>query len=623
MSWPGFFAGSMAWLFFLLVPLILFYFLKLRRPKKEISSLVLWRRVLQDHRVNSPFQRFRRNLLLWLQLLLLVLLILAAMQPFFQGDADTALRLPILLDCSASMAALDSARGRSRLEAMKERAGEHIEALRPGQKICLIAFSNTATRLTGFTDDRRALLEALDQVRVRDVESDPVDALRMAEALARTEPFEEVRLITDGNLPALIQFEMPFTLVYEQVPPAGPNLGITALNARRPGEEGWRVFLEIEATEGYAGSALVELEHEGKVIGRESVSMKRSRTREVEFAVHGNRAARLEVRLIPDTFDALVSDNTAFLTLTPQRPLHVFLAPGNRRVRDALPDPPAIQLWRKRENGAGELDLVITDRVKDAALPARTAFAMGWIPEDLKSLILTGPGEIEVVDWDRASGLLRHVNFMDVIIAEQIRYAPDVTEADLENRGYRVLVHGHLGPLMLEKCEEGKTTFHLLFHLDRSTFLYRLGFPILFQNLMRRAGQEAGLGETTGVSTGVLPGVRLEADGVYEITGPDGSVRKERSDPSGLVSGVPAVKVGEYTFRRGGEVRGRVGAALLSAAETRLEHRKEIRFKENLSVTAGAVTMATDRPFWYVLALLAFGVLLVEWWVYQRRPGGI
>ena len=67
MSLPGFSALINAWWFLLLVPLIIFYFLKLQRPRIEIPSLALWRQVINDQRVNSPFQKFKRNLLLLLQ----------------------------------------------------------------------------------------------------------------------------------------------------------------------------------------------------------------------------------------------------------------------------------------------------------------------------------------------------------------------------------------------------------------------------------------------------------------------------------------------------------------------------------------------------------------------------
>ena len=120
MSWFGFYAPSMAWLAFLIVPLVLFYFLKLKRPRLTITSLVLWQQVINDSRVNSPFQRFKRNLLLLLQLILLILLIAAAMQPFWRGRVSRIQRLPILIDCSASMAALDKPGGISRLQAAKQ-----------------------------------------------------------------------------------------------------------------------------------------------------------------------------------------------------------------------------------------------------------------------------------------------------------------------------------------------------------------------------------------------------------------------------------------------------------------------------------------------------------------------
>ncbi len=89
MSWPGFFSLSSAWLATLFVPLVIFYFLKLKRPRQRVSSLLLWYQVVNDQRVNSPFQKFKRNLLLLLQILLLACLVLAAMQPYLRS-ASTA-----------------------------------------------------------------------------------------------------------------------------------------------------------------------------------------------------------------------------------------------------------------------------------------------------------------------------------------------------------------------------------------------------------------------------------------------------------------------------------------------------------------------------------------------------
>ena len=54
--------------------------------------------MLDDQRVNSPFQRFRRHLLLWLQLLILLLLCLAALQPVLSGFGSSDRRLVVMVE---------------------------------------------------------------------------------------------------------------------------------------------------------------------------------------------------------------------------------------------------------------------------------------------------------------------------------------------------------------------------------------------------------------------------------------------------------------------------------------------------------------------------------------------
>ena len=67
------------WALLLTVPpaIVALYFLKLRRESLEVPSTFLWQRAVEDLHVNSLWQQLRQNLLLFLQLLLLALLILA------------------------------------------------------------------------------------------------------------------------------------------------------------------------------------------------------------------------------------------------------------------------------------------------------------------------------------------------------------------------------------------------------------------------------------------------------------------------------------------------------------------------------------------------------------------
>ena len=69
----SFLAPLMLFFAFTIPVVIVLYLLKLKREIRVVSSTVLWQRFLLDSRANAPFQKLRRNLLLLLQLLILIL----------------------------------------------------------------------------------------------------------------------------------------------------------------------------------------------------------------------------------------------------------------------------------------------------------------------------------------------------------------------------------------------------------------------------------------------------------------------------------------------------------------------------------------------------------------------
>src|SRR5437588_2395815 len=85
------------------VGIILLSFLNLRRRPVQVPSTLLWRRSLEDLHVNSLFQRLRRNLLLFLQLLAVVLAMLALAGPRIMGTTGQGQRYILAIDNSASM----------------------------------------------------------------------------------------------------------------------------------------------------------------------------------------------------------------------------------------------------------------------------------------------------------------------------------------------------------------------------------------------------------------------------------------------------------------------------------------------------------------------------------------
>lgn len=626
MSWWPFVANQWAWLFLLLVPLIIFYFLKLKRPRLEIPSLALWRSVLNDQRVNSPFQRFKRNILLLLQILLLMFVVLAAMQPFFPTGAERARYLPILIDTSASMAAVDSD-GKSRLDEVKVEVRKLIENMLSDQRFCLISVSSTARQLTDFSENKRVLNDALDRIEVSQVASKLEDGLRLTQALARTVPIETAVLYTDGNVPPEVDFELPFQLNYQQIAPAGKNIGITALNARRS-DTRWDVFVRVEGTKPAPGteetsiSATVTLLQNGKELANELISLTAGQSQRIVFPVESTSAGVLEVQLEPQGFDALASDNVAYLDLPVGRPLAVFCPPELETFRRALKGNQDVLLYPsdEGESKAASYDLVITDRKTDSDLEAATFVFVGIVPDDLSKLVHTEEKIAQVIDWQRSAPLLQHVLLTDVQIADRPVSAEGVRDRDYEEVGYEILAQGRTGPLVLRKEAASRTAYYLLFHTDRSTLPYRVGFPILVSNAVNIAMQQAGLSEIRGQQTGVLPARSLKPNQVYQVQAPDGSVADARTSTDGTLAGVALPMIGRYTIREGSTEVASIGVSLLTVTETSLASVPQLQFRE-MSVGASAALLKSDQPLWVWFAAIGFVLLLVEWWYFQRKPG--
>lgn len=621
MSWPGFSFPFGAWFFLSLIPLVILYFLKLKRPRVEVPSLALWQSVVNDQRVNSPFQKFRRNLLLLLQLILLCLIVLALMQPFLSAGPETAEHVPVLIDCSASMSSRTADSDQTRLDLAKEQARAMIENLRGQGKIALFEFSTTGKRLTEFTDDQQMLLKALDQIQPTHRPSQLDEVLRMADAFTRTSPVDRVVVITDGNLREQVDFELPFRLDVQRVDTGGDNLGITEMNARRSGRDRWDVFVRVAGSTTEPSYGELTLTKNGLPIGRETISATSENSERVVFSVDGTDAALLQATLAPTGFDALSVDNSVWLTLPKTRPLRIRTSPELYSWQHAFTVQGDVDLDSAASPSLPEYDLIISDSTDLQDIDAPIIVYVGLVPEELKDLISvddSGSEPVEIVEWVNTAPLLQHVRLRDVQIAQQPRLAEGANTKNLEERGFEVLIHGGAGPLMLQRRLGLETEFWFLFHTDRSTLPYRVAFPILVSNVLEAAMQRASLSEVAAAPTGVLPPLNLQADREYTITGPGGHRRTASSNANGTLLGITADEVGRYDVTDGDELVTSIGTGLLSPLETSLRSVDELQFSELKVTTEETEMIEADLHLWWSLALLAFVFLLIEWWYFQR-----
>src|SRR4051812_6373268 len=116
--WAFFWAG-------LAIPIVIFYILKIRMRRVQVSTVMFWEQIFEEKRPRSIWQQLRHLLSLLLQLAFLMLLVLALVDPFFKWEIRNARRIVLVVDNSASMRAADVLP--SRLAVAKDKAAEIID----------------------------------------------------------------------------------------------------------------------------------------------------------------------------------------------------------------------------------------------------------------------------------------------------------------------------------------------------------------------------------------------------------------------------------------------------------------------------------------------------------------
>jgi hypothetical protein len=425
-----FFRNTLApwqWALLGLIPpaIIALYFLKLRRQPLEVPSTYLWKRTIEDLHVNSLWQRLRHNILLFLQLLLIALTMLALLRPGWQGTRLEGDRFIFLVDNSASMSATDAEGAKNRLEQAKTLVGGLIDQMDSGMTAMIISFADTPQVVQEFTDNRRLLRERLATIQPTVRGTDLHGALDLADGLANPsritteeggaeidvvapEPatlyifsdgrFEDVKGFALGNLggPNGLPVYVPIGSLGAQ------NLAITAFATRRSDAkpEERQAFVQVANLTDAAQSTVVELELNGSFLDAKQVEVPAGESGGVVFPLAdatGKLTARLKYELTtPTKRDVLDQDDTAYAPLNDSKLGRVLLVtPGNTPVRISLATPRAGRLVtnveikspdeltsdvHKREAEAGAYDLIVYDQCAPSKMPRANTIFVGRLP---------------------------------------------------------------------------------------------------------------------------------------------------------------------------------------------------------------------------------------------------
>lgn len=643
-------------------PLLALYFLRLRRNRRAIPSTLLWKRETEDLRANAPFQRLRASLLLFLQLLVLVLLAIALMQPQLDAGERRGGKTIFLIDNSGSMNATDVDEGETRLGLAKILAMDRVEELHGGGlfggmpgEVMVIAFNSDPEVRTPFTGSRTQALAAIRGIEPTDAVSRIGPALELARAYATVVDPENtdrsladpavLELFSDGRISDLGEnvLQRTETVEYTVIGTVdAENASIVALAADRPYDDAGKV--QIFAAFQNAGPSpvrsSVQLSVNGTVrlITPTPLEIPAARVEVDGTWVPGRRQmaftpfeqprdAVIEVELLHD--DALPSDDVAALVVPPTRQLAVALVGRHSfEMLEMLKSLPLQSLEllsaaefeaRREANSLDGFDVVVLLDADVSVLPPGRYLSFGPTPpiDDLQEFGDPAIGVIVSRTMDDHP-VLRYVN-LDGLFVHALRKLVASGVA-------RPIVESVEGPMVLEVDDGVVQMLHVAFDPLDSNWPIERSWANFVANAMEYLGSLGDALAHAGTAPGATLTGRIPRSAEQLVLHlPDGSSQEVSAVGTGAFAWGPARRVGlhelTWTDAEGQEGRRVFAVNQFDSEEGRIGAAETIAFSVD-EVTGGSSDRTrrwTDLWPWLIGAALV--LLLVEWWLWQRRAG--
>jgi hypothetical protein len=526
------FATPLALLGLLFVPAVVaMYLLKLRRDEAVVPSTLLWTRLVADVEANAPWQRLRRSLLFFLQLLLVIALALLAARPFLERPAGLARDIVLVMDTSASMAATDVVP--DRLTAAKQVAIEALKDLPTGGKVSLIAADRTARIVVNESGDLARVRQAIESIPVTQTRGDLGDALELASKLAARSGDAQVLVATDAALASKPTAHVSAPIKVLSVGRERKNQAIVALAVRTsPSAVTRSVFVSVANLDLDAANRRLELWADDRLLEVRDVKLDPQARSDVIVDDLPREVATIEVRLVgPDPAvtvapDQLAVDDRAWAVIPPDRKrLVLIVGEGDPYLETALSFLPDVELYgvtpaeygpaSERQDGR-PWDLTIFEGYLPATLPKTPVLAIapprsGPLGDVSGTLRNPGIGTLEPNE-----PVLRYVDLSTTHIAEAVKLTAPTWA--------RSIVPGPRGaPLLYAGVREGINSAVMAFEPRQSDLPLQVAFPILMANLTGEL-----MGSSTAPTEAVEPGTPVElhipvgAVGLT-VTAPDGT----------------------------------------------------------------------------------------------------
>ncbi len=455
------FALPLGFLALLAVPVIvLMYLLKQKYEEKEIPSLYLWKKAFPETKSAQPWQKLRKNLLMFLQIAAAVLLAVSLAGPYIMGKMQVT-DYVLALDCSMSMQAEDV--GKSRFAAAKEAARDIVENAPAGSSFSLVPVTDKPYVALSASTDTQTVLRRLDALQPTAGGAD----WQTAKTLLQTEKNVlggEILLFTDdyGQLDGLSALETVLN-------GGGENAALTLLSSREQ-EDGLLALTRVENYGKESCERTVTLYADGAAFDTVSVELAAGEAQDVTFSGIPLGTETLMARIFPE--DVLTADDV------------LYQGVAGTAKRKALLVTEQNLFLEKALSVMGQLELYKTSPENAENLSGYSLYVFdGALPETLPEhgfLMQFGGGESGMRGF---SGRARGVENKDIAGAENVSF--DIAEGRTLSESWgRSLLRADGQTIAVYGERDGHKTAVFGFDLHDTDLPLTAGFPVLLHGLM-------------------------------------------------------------------------------------------------------------------------------------------
>lgn len=180
--------------------IIILYLLKPKGEDYRISSNLLWQKLLKNEQSKTFFEKFVHNILMYLQILIIVLLVVALMSPFIRTQGRSGGRKILLIDTSGSMQH-ETDSGMTRLKEAVAEACDYVK-MAENTRFSIVTEDALGVQLLAVDmTDADSLIRTLQAVECSDSRGDLTRAQQTLDALMGEDAENAADLIvyTDGQ----------------------------------------------------------------------------------------------------------------------------------------------------------------------------------------------------------------------------------------------------------------------------------------------------------------------------------------------------------------------------------------------------------------------------------------